>query len=419
MKISNKNLYKYVYILIFLPLFVRLLTENFGFSYAIMPLFDIYEIVLLLVTLYISREKIYILKFWIIVFLIVGFLSIIANGGTSISDFFYSFRPYIRMVIAMMISASAMNIKNLENLFRYIEVLLYVNAIVMTYQFLFQGLRQDIIGGTFGNSRGVNSIQNILCIFVCCVTIEYFLKGFISKKKIIINIFVVLYISILAEINLVFLEAIIISILLVLLSNSNQLFYFGKKFFLIVLGVGGIGIGLYFFMKFNPDRLFLLSFNNALEYLGFNDKSTGVYRISRMKVFSQLGNYFFKNDISEWFLGYGLGNCSTHSLFYQRYQDIQYTFFSSSNVFLETGVCGVFANLGVILTTLVLSIKNKKNIVDSNMKQEAWMNISIAITVNMIILFFYNTTLRDTYTAFFAGTILVIPYIIKKSEIIQ
>ena len=33
--------------------------------------------VLLLVTLYISREKIYILKFWIIVFLIVGFYIIL------------------------------------------------------------------------------------------------------------------------------------------------------------------------------------------------------------------------------------------------------------------------------------------------------------------------------------------------------
>lgn len=414
MKISNSNLYKYIYALIFLPLFVRFFTDNFGMSYAVMPLFDAYAVVLLLVVFYLSKKRNSILEFWLFVFAFSGIISIIVNGGVSFSNLFYSVRPYFRMIIAIMISALAFNIKHLEKLFKYVETLLYVNAIVMTYQFLFQGLRQDVIGGTFGNNQGVNAIQNILCVFVFCVTIEYYLKYIFSKKKLIINVVVIFYIAILAEINMVFFEAAIIGAILFLLNKSKHQYISKRKLFFISGGLCGIVIGLYLFMKFNTERLFLLSLPNILEYLGFNSGNTGVYKISRVKVFSQLGNSFFKDDLCGWLFGFGLGNCSTHSSFYNIHQNLQYTFFSSSNIFLETGLFGVFANLGVIVSTLVLSIKNRKIIYDP--KQKAWMDISVAITIIILLLFFYNTTLRDTYTAFFAGMLLGIPYAIKKIQ---
>lgn len=411
MKISNSNLYRCVYAMLFLPLLVRFFTDNFGMSYAVMPVFDIGAVVLLLLVVYLSKKKNHILELWFFIFVFVGIISLIVNGGTSFSNLFYSIRPYFRMIIAVMISALSFNINHFEKLFKYVEKLLYVNAIVMTYQFLFQGLRQDIIGGTFGNNQGVNAIQNLLCIFVFGVTVEYYLKQIYLKKKLIINLIVIFYIAILAEINMVFFETVIIGGILFLLNKSKYHHISKRKLFLISGGVCGIAISFYLFMRFNPERVFLLSLSNILEYLGFNSGNTGVYRISRVKVFSQLGNLFFKNNLCGWFFGFGLGNCSTHSSFYNIYQSLQYTFFSSSNIFLETGLFGIFSNIGVILTTLFFSIKNRKTIYD--LKQKAWMNISVTISMIMLLLFFYNTTLRDTYTAFFAGVLLGIPYVIK------
>lgn len=414
MKISNKNLYKYIYALLFLPLLARLFTDNFGLSYAIMPIFDIYAIALLLLTFYLSKKRNPYIELWALIFIFSAIISLVINGGTSFSNFFYSARPYFRMIIAIVLAASAFDIKRFEKLFKYVETLLYVNVFVMTYQFIFQGLRQDVIGGTFGNNQGVNAIQNLLCVFVFCVTVEYYLRKFISKKRLIINIIVIFYIAVLAEINMIFFEVVIIGGILFLLNKSRSQHISKRKLFLISDGLYGVGIGLYLFMKFNPDRLFLLSFFNILEYLGFNNGNTGVYRISRIKVFSQLGNLFFKNDLCRWLFGYGLGNCSTHSSFYNIYQNLQYTFFSSSNIFLETGLVGAFANIGVIVTTLFLSIRNRSLTFD--IKQKAWMDISIVISIIMLLLFFYNTTLRDTYTAFFAGVSLGIPYVIKTQK---
>lgn len=420
MTISKKNLYKWIYVLIFLPLAVRFLTDNFGMPYIIMPLFDIFVFVILFLSYYLTskiNKKVHILEFWLFLFITAGVSSIIANGGTTLSNLFYSGRPYFRVIFAMLASAMIFNLKDVERLYYYIEKLLYLNAIVMTYQFVFQGLRQDIIGGTFGNNQGVNSIQNILCIFLFAVTVELYLKKILSKRKLLINSIIVLYIAILAEINLVIFEVAIVGGILFLLNLKFKQKMSVRMIFLILIGIIGMLGGIYLFMKLNPERVFLLSFKNILEYLGFNNGNTGVYKISRIKVFSQLGNSFFRNDIKKWIFGYGLGNCSTHSEFYNLYQDLQYTYFSSSSVFLETGLLGVFVNLGVIVTGMILSLWGKRFITDN--KDKAWLDIAFTINVIMVLMFFYNTTLRDTYTAFFAGVVLAIPYIILKNKSVK
>lgn len=301
-----------------------------------------------------------------VIFIIVaGVSSIIANRGTTLSNLFYSGRPYFRVIIAMLATAIVFNLKDVEKLYYYIEKLLYVNAIVMTYQFVFQGLRQDIIGGTFGNNQGVNSIQNILCVFLFTVTVEFYLKKIISKRKLLINSIIVLYIAILAEINLVIFEVAIIGGILFLLNLKLKKKMSIRIIFLLSIGIIGMLGGVYVFMKLNPERVFLLSFKNILEYLGFNSGNTGVYKISRVKVFSQLGNSFFRGDAKRWIFGYGLGNCSTHSEFYNLYQNLQYTYFSSANVFLETGLLGALVNLGVIVTGMTLSLKGRRFAVDN------------------------------------------------------
>ncbi|HFI0632506.1 TPA: hypothetical protein ACGO4G_001073 [Streptococcus suis] len=417
MTISKKNLYKWIYALIFLPLVVRFFTDNFGMPYTIMPLFDILAIITLILSYYLTRKidkKVYILEFWLFLFFIAGLSSIIVNEGTTLSNIFYSSRPFFRMIIAMLASAIVFNLKDVERLYCHIEKILYLNAFVMTYQFVFQGLRQDIIGGTFGNNQGVNAIQNILCVFLFTVTVEFYLKRIISKRKLLINSIMVLYIAILAEINLVIFEVAIVGGILFLLNLKFNRKISVRMVFLISIGVIGVLGGVQLFMKFNPDRVFLLSFQNILEYIGFNSGNTGVYRISRVKVFSQLGDLFFGNDIKSWIFGYGLGNGSSHSEFYNLYQNIQYTFFSSANVFIETGLFGVVVNLGVIVTGMVVSLKGRRSVTDNNGR--AWLDIAFTLSVIMALMFFYNTTLRDTYTAFFAGVVLAIPYIVLKNK---
>lgn len=417
MIISKKNLYKFIYVLIFLPFLTRFFTDNYGVSYAVMPLFDLWSVFILVLSYYIVRFKnmsVHILEFWFIAFLVVGVISISVNGDGSLSGVYYSGRPYMRMILSMLVSAIVLDFTSLKRIFKYLEMLLYLNVLFMTYQYIFGGLRQDIIGGTFGNSQGCNTIQNILCVFVFSVTLMMFLKKVFSTRRLILNTLVVLYVASLAEINLLYLEVLLI-VIIALLFNKEFLYRISLNKILIFVSALIISLAaLILFIKFNPDRVFLFSTQNILEYLGFNEGSTGVYRISRLRVFSQLGNSFFRNDELKWLFGFGLGNCSSHSEFYRMFSDLQYTYFSSSITFLETGYFGVLVNIGAILTTMFLGLSIRKKVI--NIEEKAYIEVSIIMSVILIMMFFYNTTLRDSYTAFLSGTIIIAPYLIEDSQ---
>ncbi|WP_158308425.1 hypothetical protein [Streptococcus gallolyticus] len=172
--------------MIFLPFLARFLTDNYGVSYVFMPIFDLLAIVLLILSYYLIRHrnnKIHMLEFWFIAFIVVGISSILVNGNGSLEGIFYNGRPYLRMILSMLISAIVLDFKDLKKIFNYLELLLYVNVFVMTYQYIVLGLRQDIIGGIFGNSQGCNTIQNITCVFVFSATLIMFLKKYILQKN--------------------------------------------------------------------------------------------------------------------------------------------------------------------------------------------------------------------------------------------
>ena len=222
-------------------------------------------------------------------------------------------------------------------------------------------------------------------------------------------------IAILAEINLLLFE-IAFSAIIAIILNSNENFKLSlRKLFLIFAGFFILIFAINLFLKYNEDRAFLFSIDNILEYLGANENSTGVYKISRVRVFSQLGNKFFKNDISKWLFGFGLGNCSTHTSFYDNYNYLQYDYFSSSFVFLETGLLGVILNLAFFVYIFYKLIKQKKKSADISMK--IWNNVGIIFSILSFVLFFYNSSLRDVYTAFWLGMLCSIMFIIEKEKV--
>ena len=184
LKIKKDNLYKYVFFLLYMPLFVRFFTDNFGLTYVIMPVFDIVLYLLLVFIIYLNKKntinELNKTWFFFVLFILIALTSIIVNEGTRISDLFYQVRPYFRMIAMVIASAYVLKFKDLEKIYKFIKYLLYFNFVIMFFQYTFWGLRQDIIGGTFGNTQGVNSIQNVLCIFLFTTSIIKYLYKDIS-----------------------------------------------------------------------------------------------------------------------------------------------------------------------------------------------------------------------------------------------
>ncbi|MBU5428786.1 hypothetical protein KQI22_01730 [Kineothrix sp. MSJ-39] len=416
MRVTKDNIHVWTYLAVFLPLLYRFFTENFGMSYIFMPLFDVFVWGIIFLAIRLRRGRLnksdIDIWIWFILFLLVMFMSIFINEGTSVANFFYEFRPYLRMILGVLLGTLTLSIVYIDIFYYIVTWLMRINFLVMLYQFAVMGLRKDYVGGTFGNTQGCNSIQNILCVFVFSISLVRFLYHKLSISDLMINFLTTMGISVLAEINMFFFEMIIIMVMAILL-NVHISKKIMKRKTLLIFG-GGLAVlgGLSLFLMLNPDRLFLLSINNILDYLGAGSGS-GVYRISRVKVFPQLGNLFF-DSIKDWLFGFGVGNCSTHSEFYKLNSVLQYDYFSSSMVFLQTGIFGVMVNLGVILYSALQSVCMKKVIHD--VRRLIWIDSSAILAVIMLIMFFYNSTLRDTFTGFLSGVMLSIIYIIKKDK---
>lgn len=418
LKIKKRNLCIGVYFVLFIPLIARFLTDNFGISYVFMPIFDVAVIFyMILITCFCNGTNVKGVRitwffFWNL--FIIAIISVLVNGGTLLSDFFYEIRPYLRMASMVVISAYILNIKNLEKIYTYIKYILYINILVMFVQYFILGLRQDIIGGTFGNSQGVNAIQNILCIFLFTVTIVKFLYKEIKIKELILNTITVLIITVLAEINFLLIEIGIIAIFAIFLISIYEKIkanFSARTIFLLISGGMAAIVGIFLFLKVNPDRAFLFSMDAILEYIGAKE-STGVYRISRVGVFPQLGNMFFRDNIIGWLLGMGVGNCSIHTSFYNKYSSLQYNNFSSSFVFLQSGLIGVVGNLVIIVYIFIRSIKKRKKY--KTVQQNAWNDVGVILMFISFLLFFYNSSLRDTYTAFWIGLFCSISFVVQK-----
>lgn len=419
MQVNNRTIYSGIIILIFGVMLGRFFTENYGLSYGINVFFDVWLLILLLFSLIINRRKLFhssVNALWgfLIATIMVVIISLAYNGGTTINNFYYSARPYFRMIATVFLGYEVLSCHDFETIYKYIKWLMIINVPVMTVQYFVFNLSQDWIGGTFGNTPGCNNIQNLLsCFLVVYVILNYLYKRK-TLKEVLLIIGITVYISALAEITVYFVELIVIFCLSIFMAKRHQIkvdFNF-RKIFLIGLGFIAVVFGIRLYLKVFPERAFLLSINNMLAYLGANDGNTGVYQISRIRVFNQLTDMFF-NSFTAILFGFGLGNCSIHSSFYGLYGNmLNYHWMSSAITFLETGAIGVMCNLGLFICIFVGGGRIAKSAI--NRDELILINMAQIMSVLCVIYFFYSTPLRDTYTSFFIGIILSAFWVVKR-----
>lgn len=410
---KSRSLYYGVLILIFGPLLARFFTENFHISYAIMPLFDVLCILLAIAAIitYPSKIRINFLFLLTIGMLIMQLVSLHINDNLNVYGLLISARSFYRLIFALLLGYLVLDRNNYKSIIKYLEWLLIINGLVMTYQYFFLGLSQDIIGGTFGNSQGVNEIQNVLCCYILVYEVLNYLNKKSNSYRMAFYTILTIYICALAEITVFFFELVVIFVLAFMLSNSGISIL--KKLLFLVLGFVILIVGIKLYLLIFPERAFLLSYNNIFNYLGGNvlTGNTGVYRISRIHPFLQLEKIFFNNNLMKW-LGLGLGNCASNTSFYSFYGPLlHYDWLSSSIIFLENGYLGVIFFLSVIgyifIDATIFKNKFKKN------SFIIWVDYVRILSVINIILFFYNNSLMDIYTSYTVGLLLSSFFVLK------
>ncbi len=395
---------------IVMPFFLQALLQFFGFPGLVKYTLDL-AWVLLLCSFFTKR--------WVKVrksllpftALIIGFFCycLIVHLFNFDSPFYFlwGFRNNFRFYIAFFAFAMFIEKDDIEGIFKFIDILFYINLFVSVYQIVVLGYVQDFCGGIFGVETGSNASTIILFAVVTSRSMLLYMNG---KEKAIVCLLkcaIALFVAAFAELKFFFVIFIMIAVIATLLTKFSW-----KKMLFIIVAVFLIGFSSSLLtLIFESDISFdsIMHFVTAEHYSSAKDlgRFTAIPRIS-------------ETILTEWWsklFGLGLGNCDTSSFavcntpFFQTHQSLNYIWFSSACLFLETGYIGLVLFISFFVVCLVKSYNQIKN----NNGDVLYSQMAIIMAVLCILLTFYNSSLRTEigYVAYF---ILAIPFIYSYND---
>ena len=416
MVLKRTTLKKFLLLLMFYMPFLRFFTANFGILYPLTKLACPLLIILVVFGLYFNKYKkkkrnygklTNWLKLVILLQVSFALISFLVNLYP-VGQFFYGLYYHLRLPVFCILLIIFFELTDVNRVNRFVIKVVYADAVFMTYQFLFMGLRQDFLGGLFGNTQGCNGIQNVICCLGLAITLSKYLYRKKSLRSFLCYIFVTCYMAAIAELTIYFAE-VILALLVSFVVGKKRRISMRKA---IMLFVGGITViaGFALLIWYFPTKARFLSVEEILKYLGAED--SGVYTVSRIHGISQIRKAYMDDGLLA-FLGLGLGRTLEGTPFYTMYGGINYTWFSSTLLMMESGYVGVAIKLFVLVA---FGIKAFKNFKETEKDKKNLHLMCLLMAIFSILWFFYNNTLDDKYCVYIIAYALSISSIIKKEE---
>lgn len=330
----------------------------------------------------------------------------------SVFYFLWGIRNNLRFYVAFIAFAMFLDESDVTSCFKFLDAMFWVNAVVSFYQFFVLGYSQDFLGGIFGVGTGCNAGSAILFSVVVTKSLLMYLNGQERTVLCFLKIGISLVLAAMAEIKFFFLLFVIILIMSMLLTK----FSWKKIVAVLVISLLMMLAGSVFAAVFGSAEE--LSFQRILELVASSSYATGE-DLGRMTAIPAISDIFL-TDLPGKLFGLGLGNCDTSAFaicntpFFQTYESLHYSWFSSAFLYLETGYVGLILNLLFFALCFILAFRQRR----SHDTNRFFCNMAMIFAIVCIILTFYNSSLRKEigYIAYF---VLALPFIPKKTSDIQ
>lgn len=299
--------------------------------------------------------------------------------------------------------------EDVKTIFRFLDVLFWINAVVILIQYFAFGYEQDYLGGIFGVSKGCNAYTIIfLCIIIGASLLRYMDKQestWLCFSKCAVS----LLISVIAELKVFFVFFLIILAVASVLSRFSW-----RKVMLIAVCAILLFIGVSLLVQvFKWDEFSSLE---GIWKLATQENYSSAQTVNRLSAIPTLARTIL-NRLDERILGLGLGNCDASTFdflntpFHQRYSYLRYTWFSCARLFLEVGYIGLAFYIGFFVLCIFLIWRYLKRGVGNKFNHK----LGIIMAVLCIILMFYNSSLH-TESGYMAYFVLALPFLPSVSE---
>ena len=268
----------------------------------------------------------------------------------------------------------------------------------------------DMVGGIFWNFSGSNLPLNlILCLYLIDICSRFF-NHRVNSLVFACACIAAIYMSATAELKVFLVELVVIVVFTAFRRGVSWRA-------IIALAVGGVVLSTasMYFIALNSGGSSTYADNYSLQgYLDYATRDTGYNGSGDLNRFTGIGtvaDYIFHNDPLLELFGIGLGNADYTNFFtsdfYAQYSYLNYQWFQAIWMFIETGFVGI-----ILYLLIIVVIFNKARTMASDDQYDIVVQTTCVL---MIVLFFYNITLRLEPSAFLLMLILSLPYIDTKN----
>lgn len=325
----------------------------------------------------------------------------------SVFYFLWGIRNNLRFFVAFFAFATFLEESDIAFSLRLVDVLFWINIPVTLFQFFVWGYQQDYLGGIFGVERGCNAFTSVFFALVVARSLLMFFEGEESTGMCMLKSGVSLILAAMAELKFY----IVLFLLMVLVTMLMTKFSWRKFIILVIFGILISMAGTVLTVLFGMQQG--LSWQKLFELVTAENYATGE-DLGRLTALPKIAETF----LTQWYekcFGMGLGNCDTSAFaicntpFFQQYEYLHYTWFSSAFLFLETGYLGLTLQLLFYVVAMILIARQLKY----RQSNALYCKMAIVFALVCLILTFYNSALRKEvgYIAYFA---LALPFACSK-----
>lgn len=325
----------------------------------------------------------------------------------SIIYYLWGARNNFRFFIFFLMCTVVLRRDDAELCIKLMDGLFYINFAVTMYHALVLNVHQDRVGGIFGVSRGCNGFTNIYLMIIVTWYMLRYMNNQVSLLKLVVKCALSLLIAAVAELKIFFFEFVIIAAMATAITRFSF-----RKFGVIVLAAVGFTAGIQIVQIMFPDFSDWFNINTIIDYSASEQGYTSANDFNRLSAIPISWNQFLDTWPRKLF-GLGLGNCDSStnfdfltSPFYKRHGHLNYLWFSSSFLILETGLTGL-----IVYVLFFLRVYRAAKIMEKNNSQNLlFCQLARIMAVMAFVLFIYNSSLRME-CAYMYYFVLALPFI--------
>ena len=330
----------------------------------------------------------------------------------SILYYLWGLRNNLRFFVFFFACIVFMQGKTAKSMLKFFDRLLWINLPIVLFQYIYMGKEQDNLGGIFGVETGCNAYMNIFLVIV----VTRSMLRYLHKEEPLLHCFakcgVALLIAVLSELKAFFIELLIVVFMSVLITRFSW-----KKLWIIVGISAGIMIGAQLIGKLFPVFVDWFQWDRIWDTVSSAKGYTAKGDMNRMTAIS-IALERFLTDGWETLFGLGLGNCDYAAFdflttpFYSLYHRLNYNWFSTSFLILETGFVGLTLYCFFFVRLFFVARKEGRKHKD----RELYAQMAQILSVVSLLLVIYNASLRveSGYMMFFA---LALPFVGSRERV--